>query len=358
VSESSDDQREASALAARVCDTLGWPAPPSPEVAVGPLEINDFSGCFWIDRLEAGRVTDGVYVKLPKHAMLEARHLPVFPMTTRDLANASAEYESLTRLQIALAGSSVQFVRPRAFLADAGAVVTERVRGRDAFPEFREWDRAARAGDSTAAARARGHLADIGAMLAKAHADEATPTTITIETLVAKVRRLAGGLRRQGAVPGRLLDEIPRRTEPGLSERHATVATIALKGIDIRNLLWKGERLVSLDPGAMKRSVREADLARFNFTLRILYWGELAFARGMTPRPAMEAAVLEGYDYDADPRLLGWFLLKESLKHWAMAYTTIRVKGWPTPMKWSARRFYVDAFYSRMTARCMAELGL
>jgi hypothetical protein len=346
------DSRVVEELAPRVLELLGWPAR---EARVGPLTRNDFSACFWIDRTQGSTPVDGVYVKLPKMRLIFDRGDAILPLAPSDHLAAQHEYESLAYLDDVLTAAPVRFVRPRGFLDDVGAVITERIRGADAFHDLREWDRRATRGDAGARARIASTMRGIGESVALFHQADASPSQVDMGAHAAKLRRIIDDLEGFG-----VRSQALQRVRATLDRRHdapATMATPALKGIDVRNLLWTQQGgAVFLDPGAMKRSVREADIARFLFTYEILYWGAPSFLLGATPRPEGAQAFLEGYGYQGAPRALTWFMLKEALKHWRMAYVAVQVKSWPAPMKRVLERAYIDRFYERLTARTLAAL--
>jgi hypothetical protein len=127
-----------------------------------------------------------------------------------------------------------------------------------------------------------------------------------------------------------------------------------LKGIDIRNVLM-GERdkLFLLDPGRMKRTCREADLARFIMTYRILYWGSGWFFLRLRPDLQGEEQFLQAYYSNSappSPKLLGIYLIKEQLKHWHTATESLRLRRWAKPLKGLIQSTYINPYYSRQLA--------
>ena len=126
------------------------------------------------------------------------------------------------------------------------------------------------------------------------------------------------------------------------------------KGIDMRNVLIDAhERLYLLDPGKTKSTHREADLARFVMTYRILYWGSRLLLLVRTPDPTAEAAFLEAYYAHSRPpcpQLLNLFLLKEQLKHWHTALDSLHWRPWAPWIKRLTAAVYVNPFYTRQIA--------
>ena len=128
-----------------------------------------------------------------------------------------------------------------------------------------------------------------------------------------------------------------------------------LKGIDIRNVLMdEQDKLFLLDPGRMKRTCREADLARFLMTYRILYWGSWLFLLGLRPDIQAEEAFLDAYYSKTAPRsqkLLSYFLIKEQLKHWHTAIDSLRLLAWAMPIKRLIEATYINPYYTRQLAQ-------
>ena len=137
------------------------------------------------------------------------------------------------------------------------------------------------------------------------------------------------------------------------------IAVPTLKGIDIRNVLIdRQDRLYLLDPGRLKITYREADLARFIMTYRILYWGSKLLLLVREPDPKSEAAFLGSYyshSQPSCPQLIDFFLLKEQLKHWYTALDSLQRRPWPSPLKRIVAMVYVNPFYTR---QIMAQFKL
>ena len=124
-----------------------------------------------------------------------------------------------------------------------------------------------------------------------------------------------------------------------------------LKGLDIRNVLMDvNEDLHLLDPGKTKYTYREADLARFLMTYRILYWGSWLLLVFRQPSLVAEEAFLRSYYSNAEeyPKLLfKLILLKEQLKHWHNAIDSLQRRPWPSLLKRVVKSVYVDLYFKR-----------
>ena len=331
-------------LAARVASELGWNSglPGSPD-----FERHDFSYGF---RLRREDRDESVYVKFPRHDFLFDRGRPLFPRSRKDLREATLEYESLTFLESALKDRPIRFVRPRLFLEDLGGVVTSLVQGEGALQRLRSLDSAAASGDSASRKVITGWMSELGRSVRAAHESGASgQAAVRWQENRAKIVRSLEGLAGRGCFGSgqmkRWLDLLHTAPE----ERRQAPETVSLKGLDVRNLMLDQDGgLVFLDPGAIKPAPREADLARFVLTLRILYWGSPKFPVGKEICPATEEAFLEGYGREqVDREVLAWYMVKEVAKHWRMAHVAVDVKDWPSPFSLLVRRLYIDRQYRR-----------
>jgi hypothetical protein len=154
---------------------------------------------------------------------------------------------------------------------------------------------------------------------------------------------------------------------PGRVEEHVgamgdrtfnTLQTATLKGIDIRNVLINDDSLFLLDPGKIKTTCREADLARFAMTYRLLHWGSRSFLLVGEPDRHAEKAFFRGYYArcpETDPKLLELYFLKEQLKHWHTALNSLSLKPWPSLFKSIVTRIYVNPFFERQIAGQMRQ---
>jgi hypothetical protein len=328
--------------------------PGSRTVAVGAPQVNYYSIVFSIDA-EAAGAARGLFVKVPKMD-LRGREKTFLPLTGDDRRLGQAEYDSLRAIERDWHSDDlgVRWVRPLGYLDEWNAIVTERAYAPDALDDLRRLDRRRRrsAADGTALDDLLGRF---GAALRRYHDVGAAETTVP--DAAAKFARLGAEVIAKGGprVARRLAD-----AAAGAWPRGRAIAAWTLKGIDIRNLLLDHERrIVVLDPGLRKFTVREADLARFLVTWRILYWGHWAFAAGMQPAPAAECAFLRGYAGDTalDPAILRGYMLKELFKHWATARESLHARRWPPGTTRAIGALYIDRFYAAQIRKELRAAG-
>ena len=328
-------------------------------VDVGPLQVNYFSAVFPVTAT-GPEGTAGAFVKIPK-CDLRRTGGDLLTFTPDDRRMAEDEFHSLETLAAEWQAPNlrVAFVRPLGFIAEANAVVTERAVAADACEVFRRWDLRRRLGSAEAAESLADALGRIGAALRRFHDRFARPGVVDREALAAKLSRYASAIAGKsggGAFWRRVIHQI------GQLERGSVEAPVVptLKGFDVRNVLIDGHGAIFLlDPGRMKTSCPEADLARFVMTYRILHWGSPWHLLRLTPDPRAEARFLGGY-YGPDARvgnLLALQMVKEVLKHWHTARESLRMKRWPAPVARAVRTVYVDPFYRRQLETELARAG-
>lgn len=320
------------------------------------LEVNDFSICFGIDVIDHF-IPRGVYVKIPKVDLYKQENKTIMPITLDDRNFAEEEYRSLTHLsQIWRCDDiNISFVRPLGFLEEYNAIITERAYGEYLFKAFRRWDLIAR--------MIRGHREDlvngimlrIGKALYRFHESSKKESMLRVGRILSKIRSYMPKIASFG-VSSQFLKTIEARLASAEDCAIRSQVAKTLKGLDIRNIIIdKAGRLLMLDPGKMKEDVREADLARFLITCRILYWGSMAFFLRLCPNASYEESFLKGY-YGGNGRpskVFNILLVKELVKHWHLAHVALHLKLWPTALKSFLRHSYIDSFYKR---QIIAEL--
>jgi hypothetical protein len=107
------------------------------------------------------------------------------------------------------------------------------------------------------------------------------------------------------------------------------------------------DNLFLIDPGRMKLAYREADLARFIMTYRIIYWGSILFFLRIKPDLKAENAFFDAYysrTSHHSQKLLSLFLVKEQLKHWHTALDSLRLFMWPNIIKRFIAVTYINPF--------------
>lgn len=350
-----------SSLSRRVARRI-WPnTDPDNGICVGPLEINDFSVCFWLEKRgdERGR---GYYVKIPKMDLHKKEARNICPLSQADRALGKNEYDSLSSLaKLDLPDSlAVAFVKPVAYLADDNAIVTERVAGRPILASFRRCALRKRIDPRGQADFMDDCLDRLGKTVRFYHrASEKRMATVPYETF-RKIDKYLVRLQSRGR-ERKFLDQLDRVLKAMGAPTGGAGAALTLKGLDIRNILADGNgRCFILDPGKSKVDFPEADLARFIVTCRIIFWGTPLLFLRLSPGYQYEKRFLDGYYGDEIPhqsRLLGLLIIKELLKHWYLANVALDLKTWPGLIKMILRKTYIDPFYKEQLRREVEGLG-
>ncbi|MBI5630399.1 MAG: hypothetical protein HY921_05895 [Elusimicrobia bacterium] len=329
-----------------VRDVLGAEAGAG-DVEIGPLEANYFSFTFRVKAAARSGPRD-VFVKIPK---TDVRGTPeILPITPEDRRMAQEEERSLRLLERGWNGDwQVRWVKIRGVVPEYNAIVTDRVRGDDATAVFRRLDIRRRLGFHGEGERLRGLMSRLGAALGRFHRSNYSDGVFLLSDEMPKLERYCEDLSSDTGSPllMRVLKKL--RSMNGFERPSGKVPT--LKGLDVRNVLvGSGDALFLLDPGKMKIAYREADLARFLTTYRILYWGSKSLPVLREPDRGAEEAFLSAYYAQSRagcPQLFKLFLLKEQLKHWRTALDSLRRRRWAPWVKAMAARVYVTPFYSR-----------
>jgi hypothetical protein len=329
----------------------------SGKAEIKPLRFHDFSICFSL-RTKGDRVGGGYFVKIGKSDRRLRKARSIFPLTDADRRLAEDEYASLLYLHKFWnnADIDVNFVEPVGFLREYSALIARHIEASDFFRTFRRWDLLGRFSRKENQNKEALHVFffRLGAALAHFHGTHSKMKIFCVKPIIAKIERYVTDLSAGGADDSFCRSVLKRLC----AHRDFTVSTIytfTLKGLDIRNILMdRTGRLHLLDPGRMKEDCREADLARFLVTCRILYWGSFLFFLRLAPGRAYEKGFLEGYSgsgetcagtEDTSPMILSLLSIKELFKHWHMAHVALRLKNWPAPFKPFLRRCYIDPFY-------------
>ncbi|MCK4826225.1 hypothetical protein KA005_61355 [bacterium] len=315
-------------------------------IEYGPLEINCFSICFWVDvPIHNGR--RGVYVKIPKIILYKKENEKIMPLSDDDRELAEDEYRSLVHLSRYWHNDyiDVRFVKPLGFLKEYNAIITERFYAKHFFEIFRQFDlkrRFTKKGDSIHLVMSR-----LGMALSKFHQTSISECKFNIESILMKMESYCSQLKLFGLTP-EFIDNIIFKLGTLHSLEIYTHHTNTLKGFDVRQVfIDKDGSVFILDPGKMKTDYKEMDLARFIVTCRILYWGSMLFFLRMSPDRSYEESFIQAY-YGSNKRpdkVLCLLTIKELLKHWRMAYTVLGLKQWPSLIKEFLKKTYIDPFY-------------
>ena len=318
-------------------------------VKIGPLAINNFSFTFSVDVFTSGGQRN-VFVKIPKVDMRGS--MPsILPITFEDRELAQEEESSLKQLGQKWDADDleVRWVNLYWVMSEYNAIITDRIFADEAFAVFRRFDLRRRIGIRQDGQRLQRSMARLGAALGRFHYANSRPVVFR---LAEELPKLEFYCREITATTGNVL---PKRVLWKLKSMGdmevAGIEVPTLKGIDIRNVLIdKQDRLYLLDPGRIKITHREADVARFVMTYRILYWGSKLLPLVQEPDPKAEAAFLESYyshGHSSCHQLSSFFLLKEQLKHWHTALHSLQQRPWPSQLKRIVAKVYVNPFYVR-----------
>lgn len=321
-------------------------------IKIGPLTQNYFSFTFSVEA-ESASGPRSVFVKIPKTDM-RGRVAAILPVTSDDRRLAEEEASSLTLLGQKWSGAdlAVRWVNLRGMVPEYNAIVTDRIYAAEALPVFRRFDLCRRTGVQGAGRRLDRSMARMGAALGRFHAANARTKVFRLSEALPKLEFYC---RELSACSGsRLPMRVIRELKSMRDLEFGGVEAPSLKGLDVRNMLIdEKDSLYLLDPGKTKRTFREADIARFIMTLRILYWGSARLLLLREPDPRAEEAFLGAYYADskpASPFLLRFFILKEYLKHWHTALDSLQRRAWPPTIKRLAVGLYVNPFYARQIA--------
>jgi len=354
VNEASSNLDVQRALARRVAEEiLGVPANDM-SMASGALATNYFSFTFPVE-VGAAENRRRVFVKVPK-ADLYNNSATILPISGADRRMAEEEANSLRLLadQWQAEDLDVSWVHLRGEVPDYNAVVTDSAQGEHALDVFRRMDLRRRFGCITDRDRLRAAMARLGVALGRFHLRHTTEAEFLPGLAAPKLLKYVDEISQltKSVWPSRvarLIEQMGISPIPGL-------LTTTLKGLDIRNILIdRSYRITLLDPGRMKKAYREEDIARFLMTWRILYWGTGWFALALEPDAAAETAFLDGYQESMGRPLSNclhrFFLLKEILKHWRIAYIALSLKHWPHVINRLVAVHYIDRFFERQLAK-------
>lgn len=320
---------------------------------VGPLVTNYFSFIFSIET-HTSLNKQKLFVKIPKEDLRKGSKA-ILPISSADRRMAEEEVLSLSTLrdQWHSADTGESWIRLRGFFPQYNAIVTDAVQGDDAFSVFRRLDLRRRLGLKKDCLRLQGAMTRLGSALGRFHQRNSQHTVFRIDEAIPKLVRYCHDLElsTRSPLPSRIIQALS--SIDGLEIEALEVST--LKGIDIRNVLMdKQDRMFLMDPGRIKRTYREADLARFIMTYRILYWGSGLFLLGLRPDSQAEEAFLDAYYSNStppSPKLLSLFLIKEQLKHWHTALNSLQMLQWPLALKRIISSIYVNPFYERQLTK-------
>ena len=325
----------------------------------GPLEINCFSICFWVN-LTGKEGLRGIYVKIPKIVLYKKENQNIMPLSNDDRELAEDEYRSLVHLSRYWHNDdiNVRFVKPLGFLKKYNAIITERFYAKHFFKMFRQFDlkrRFNKKPDATHHVMSR-----LGKALSRFHQTSIRECKFDVESILIKMESCCSQLKSFGLAP-EFFDNIISKLRTLHSLEIYTHHTNTLKGFDVRQVFIDKDGIVFiLDPGKMKTDYKEMDLARFIVTCRILYWGSMLFFLRMSPDKSYEESFIQAY-YGSNKKpdkVLCLLIIKELLKHWRMAYTVLGLKQWPSLINEFLKKTYIDPFYKWQINAELANLEI
>jgi hypothetical protein len=329
------------------------------EIVISPLQTNYFSFVFSIELSKKG-FTKKVFVKVPKEDM-RGRDKKILPITEGDRLMARSEADSLKQLEMQwnVDELAVSWVKLIFEVPEYNALITEAAYGFEAFEVFRKWDINRRLGKTKDRDNLRSSMTKLGAALGRFHNHNARQTTFYADREVPKLLRYCKEISDS---PFNFpLDDFSGQISEASGKEIDAIEVQTLKGIDIRNILINEKNeLFLLDPGLTKSTCREADLARFLMTYRILYWGSKLFALGFRPDKKAEEGFLEAYYKNSSPpsgRLLNYFFVKEQLKHWHTAIDSLNKLRLPLYVRKLIAKTYVTPFYKNQLRNELKKLN-
>lgn len=325
----------------------------------GPLEINCFSICFWVNAISReGR--RGVYVKIPKIILYRRENEKIMPLSDEDRTLAEDEYCSLVHLSRYWCNDDirVRFVKQLGFLKEYNAIITERFYAEHFFKIYRQFDLKSRLNKRSDYI----HLimSRLGKALSKFHQTSIKECRFNAASVLVKVENCCSQLKTFGVSPD-FIDSTVLGLRKLEGRKIDTHHTNTLKGFDVRQVFVDNDdNIFMLDPGKMKTDYKEMDLARFIVTCRILYWGSILFFLRMSPDISYEESFIRAYygNNKVQDKVLCLLIIKELLKHWRMAYVVLGLKQWPSLIKNFLKKTYIDPFYKKQISVELANLEI
>ena len=312
--------------------------------SISALYSNYYSFTFSMELKALNEIHD-VFVKVPKHDMCRTDSR-ILPITSKDIQMAREEELSLKFLDRKWNNKvlDVYWVKLLGVIPEYNAIVTKRIFANEAFITYRNWELYRRFGFYVYGNKLQKSMSKIGAALGTFHKGNAENTLFYLPDLLPKIKFYCSKISSN--TDSNFLEKVIKEIESLKNIKFSSYLVATLKGIDIRNILIDSDdTLHLLDPGKIKITYREADLARFITTYRILFWGSMILPIVKFPDSKAEKMFLESYysnSFKAEPQVLN-----ELLKHWNTALESLQKIKWPFFIKYVARKFYVNLFYKR-----------
>jgi hypothetical protein len=312
------------------------------------LSRNYYSYTFSCNFTKRDGIDLNVFLKIPKED-LRKRKDPINYHTEGDRKLALHEINSLRFLNEAWNPiANVSWVKLIGFSANNNAIITYRVFGRDAYKLLRWWDLYRRLGFTSFEYNLNNFMFRLGKSLGAFHRRNTEKKTCNIKTIESKLKHYCSEIKTLKCDLG-LYQSLMHVIENIHQRDNIVVMAPTFKGLDIRNIMISPkDNIFLLDPGKLKISNSESDLARLIMTYRIIHWGTKLFIFLRSPSKHAEAKFILGYIEGGsiiNNELLNILLLKEILKHWLTACTSLDLKPWPNFLKRIVNVIYIEYFY-------------
>jgi hypothetical protein len=301
-----------------------------------------------------------IYLKIPKEDLRKRKDL-ISHHTEGDRKLALEEVNSLRFLnEVWDPIENVSWVKLIGFSSNNNAIVTHRVFGSDAYILLRLWDLGRRFRLASLEFNLNNFMFRLGKSLGTFHAGNSEKKIGNMETIASKLKHYCSkikSLKRDSNLYQSLMHVI--ESIPNID--NIVVMAPTLKGLDIRNILIGSKgHIFLLDPGKLKITHGESDLARLIMTYRVTHWGSKLFVFLRSPSKHAEVKFILGYIEGGgiiNDELLNILLLKEILKHWLTAKTSLDLKPWPNFAKNIINVIYIDHFYKKQLIQQINEIN-
>jgi len=323
----------------------------------GPLEINSFSICFWVD-IEGVNGVNNLYIKIPKIILYDESKQHINNLSAEDIKLAVDEYESLNYLSKHWDSSlGVHFVKTLGYIKNYNAIITKRIYSEFFFKVYRRYDKYGKSNIHSTNPVQEG-MKKFGTSLKLFHSKSTGSVKLNSNTLILKFDKYFVFLEKCN-VGKTYLNKLIKLISRYKDLECDSLIVDNFKGIDVRQIFMdQNNDLHIIDPGKITRGYDEVDVARFVVTCRILYWGTLAIIFRIVPSKSYEESFLIGY-YGVGGRqskMLHILIIKEIFKHWKMAHISLEKRNWPKYIKYILRKMYVNPFYKKLMSNELSGL--
>tara|TARA_B100000035_G_C21015396_1_gene561547 strand:+ start:51 stop:1121 length:1071 start_codon:yes stop_codon:yes gene_type:complete len=311
----------------------------------GSLEINKYSLTFWVRFIKKDKPFF-VYFKIPK---IVENNKELLKFDKADISLAEEEFNSLEYLNNNWPSTeSVSFAVPLTFIEKFNLIITERIIGKHLFLELRK-----PLINLFQKEKLESHLSNLGRSLSIFHSKHNLKCNFELKEVTKKFQLYISQLSRYGVnkINFKLLEKLLNENN---NFQDSSFLTLNLKGFDVRQIFVNEKGLFIIDPGKIKKSYFESDLARFIVTLRIINWGSISkvfhLILSVYIKSSYEKKFLKSY-YGKKvmfDKKLSFLIIKEILKHWIMAHKSIDQKPIPKFLKKVIRLFYLNIYFKNL----------